>query len=65
MTGAEEYALRSNYAMAMHELEQHAAAWLEARAAGKATIAQERAICDAERATRRYERKAQKAGVEL
>lgn len=63
MTGDE--ALRETYREAMRLLELRAADWLDAKAAGKATIAHERRLTEAERATRRIERQARRKGIEL
>jgi hypothetical protein len=60
-----EWALRSARDGALAELESLAAAWLDARAGRKPTAAIDAAMREAERASRRYERKLRRLGVEL
>jgi hypothetical protein len=65
MTDREEDELRRQYHQAMRDLEAEAAAWLDARAGGRSYIRNERALTEAERLTRRLERKAKRQGVAL
>jgi hypothetical protein len=61
----EEYALRSALDGALSELEEHAAAWLEARAAGRFARAEKiaEAMAEAELAAGQYERQLRRLGV--